>query len=242
MCFLLPSRTLLPTLSCFADNVKGSGVCIGIFLVRRANKTLFSNTQTRAQSKNNKRKRKRKLYNKPIQPPFPPNNVAATRELTKALLCFLSFSLEDNLVSCAPSQNEICLPAGDSQKKNKRNVFSPRLALSTLSFLGKGDSVVEICVVPRTSKQGISLVLRIRFKNLILKFFGGKKKKKKVLLSGSDPFYLSKNLRRRRHGEVSAQTSQKSQNRVLEKKKVAYRAPAAQAAPTNAVPFYGNIF
>ena len=26
------------------------------------------------------------------------------------------------------------------------------------------------------------------------------------------------------------------------KKKVAYRAPAAQAAPTNAVPFYGNLF
>ena len=71
-----------------------------------------------------------------------------------------------------------------------------------------------------------------------------KKKKKKVLLSGSDPFYLSKNLRRRRYGEVSAQTSQKSQNRVLEeKKKVAYSAPAAQAAPTtNAIPFYGNIF
>ena len=46
-----------------------------------------------------------------------------------------------------------------------------------------------------------------------------KKKKKKVLLSGSDPFYLSKKLGRRRYGEVSAQTSQKSQNRVLEKKK-----------------------
>ena len=56
-----------------------------------------------------------------------------------------------------------------------------------------------------------------------------KKKKKKVLLSGSDPFYLSKKLRRRRYGEVSAQTSQKSQNRALKKKKVAYRAPAAQA-------------
>ena len=70
-----------------------------------------------------------------------------------------------------------------------------------------------------------------------------KKKKKKVLLSGSDPFYLSKNLRRRRYGEVSAQTFQKSQNRVVKKIKVAYRAPAAQAAPTtNAVPFYGNIF
>ena len=48
---------------------------------------------------------------------------------------------------------------------------------------------------------------------------GGKKKKKKVLLSGSDPFYLSKKLRRRRYGEVSAQTSQKSQNRALKKKK-----------------------
>ena len=58
---------------------------------------------------------------------------------------------------------------------------------------------------------------------------GKKKKKKKVLLSGSDPFYLSKKLRRRRYGEVSAQTSQKSQNRALVKKKVAYRAPAAQA-------------
>ena len=58
---------------------------------------------------------------------------------------------------------------------------------------------------------------------------GGEKKKKKVLLSGSDPFYLSKKLRRRRYGEVSAQTSQKSQNRALVKKKVAYRAPAAQA-------------
>ena len=58
---------------------------------------------------------------------------------------------------------------------------------------------------------------------------GEKKKKKKVLLSGSDPFYLSKKLRRRRYGEVSAQTSQKSQNRALVKKKVAYRAPAAQA-------------
>ena len=58
---------------------------------------------------------------------------------------------------------------------------------------------------------------------------GKKRKKKKVLLSGSDPFYLSKKLRRRRYGEVSAQTSQKSQNRALEKKKVAYRAPAAQA-------------
>ena len=58
---------------------------------------------------------------------------------------------------------------------------------------------------------------------------GKKRKKKKVLLSGSDPFYLSKNLRRRRYGEVSAQTSQKSQNRALVKKKVAYRAPAVQA-------------
>ena len=58
---------------------------------------------------------------------------------------------------------------------------------------------------------------------------GKKRKKKKVLLSGSDPFYLSKKLRRRRYGEVSAQTSQKSQNRALVKKKVAYRAPAAQA-------------
>ena len=58
---------------------------------------------------------------------------------------------------------------------------------------------------------------------------GEKRKKKKVLLSGSDPFYLSKKLRRRRYGEVSAQTSQKSQNRALVKKKVAYRAPAAQA-------------
>ena len=61
---------------------------------------------------------------------------------------------------------------------------------------------------------------------------------KKVLLSGSYPLYLSKNLRRRRYGEVSAQTSQKSQNRVLEeKKKVAYRAPAAQACtpPTWAI-------
>ena len=48
---------------------------------------------------------------------------------------------------------------------------------------------------------------------------GEKKKKKKVLLSGSDPFYLSKKLRRRKYGEVSAQTSQKSQNRALEKKK-----------------------
>ena len=48
---------------------------------------------------------------------------------------------------------------------------------------------------------------------------GEKKKKKKVLLSGSDPFYLSKKLRRRRYGEVSAQTSQKSQNRALKKKK-----------------------
>ena len=36
---------------------------------------------------------------------------------------------------------------------------------------------------------------------------------------GSDPFYLSKKLRRRRYGEVSAQTSQKSQNRALKKKK-----------------------
>ena len=50
-----------------------------------------------------------------------------------------------------------------------------------------------------------------------------------TVLSGSDPFYLSKKLRRRRYGEVSAQTSQKSQNRALVKKKVAYRAPAAQA-------------
>ena len=58
---------------------------------------------------------------------------------------------------------------------------------------------------------------------------GKKRKKKKVLLSGSDPFYLSKKLRRRRYGEVSAQTSQKSQNRALVKKKVAYRAPAVQA-------------
>ena len=58
---------------------------------------------------------------------------------------------------------------------------------------------------------------------------GKKRKKKKVLLSGSDPFYLLKKLRRRRYGEVSAQTSQKSQNRALVKKKVAYRAPAAQA-------------
>ena len=58
---------------------------------------------------------------------------------------------------------------------------------------------------------------------------GKKRKKKKVLLSGSDPFYLSKKLRRRRYGEVSAQTSQKSQNRALVKKIVAYRAPAAQA-------------
>ena len=58
---------------------------------------------------------------------------------------------------------------------------------------------------------------------------GKKRKKKKVLLSGSDPFYLSKKLRRRRYGEVSAQTPQKSQNRALVKKKVAYRAPAAQA-------------
>ena len=58
---------------------------------------------------------------------------------------------------------------------------------------------------------------------------GKKRKKKKVLLSGSDPFYLSKKLRRRRYGEVSPQTSQKSQNRALVKKKVAYRAPAAQA-------------
>ena len=58
---------------------------------------------------------------------------------------------------------------------------------------------------------------------------GKKRRKKKVLLSGSDPFYLSKKLRRRRYGEVSAQTSQKSQNRALVKKKVAYRAPAAQA-------------
>ena len=58
---------------------------------------------------------------------------------------------------------------------------------------------------------------------------GKKRKKKKVLLSGSDPFHLSKKLRRRRYGEVSAQTSQKSQNRALVKKKVAYRAPAAQA-------------
>ena len=49
---------------------------------------------------------------------------------------------------------------------------------------------------------------------------GEKKKKKKVLLSGSDPFYLSKKLRRRRYGEVSAQTSQKSQNRALKKKKL----------------------
>ena len=50
---------------------------------------------------------------------------------------------------------------------------------------------------------------------------GGKEKKKKVLLSGSDPFYLSKKLRRRRYGEVSAQTSQKkkSQNRALKIKK-----------------------
>ena len=44
---------------------------------------------------------------------------------------------------------------------------------------------------------------------------GKKRKKKKVLLSGSDPFYLSKKLRRRRYGEVSAQTSQKSQNRAF---------------------------
>ena len=58
---------------------------------------------------------------------------------------------------------------------------------------------------------------------------GKKRKKKKVLLSGSDPFYLSKKLRRRRYGEVSAQTSQKSQNWALVKKKVAYRAPAAQS-------------
>ena len=58
---------------------------------------------------------------------------------------------------------------------------------------------------------------------------GKKRKKKKVLLSGLDPFYLSKKLRRRRYGEVSPQTSQKSQNRALVKKKVAYRAPAAQA-------------
>ena len=69
-----------------------------------------------------------------------------------------------------------------------------------------------------------ALKTRTRVRNL-----WKKRKKKKVLLSGSDPFYLSKKLRRRRYGEVSAQTSQKSQNRALVKKKVAYRAPAAQA-------------
>ena len=87
----------------------------------------------------------------------------------------------------------------------------------------------------RSSLQGADGGLAVRedrhsrvFKEDFLKM-GKKRKKKKVLLSGSDPFYLLKKLRRRRYGEVSAQTSQKSQNRALVKKKVAYRAPAAQA-------------
>ena len=80
----------------------------------------------------------------------------------------------------------------------------------------------------KITKSGTPLGTKVL---LIVNFLkmGKKRKKKKVLLSGSDPFYLSKKLRRRRYGEVSAQTSQKSQNRALVKKKVAYRAPAAQA-------------
>ena len=65
---------------------------------------------------------------------------------------------------------------------------------------------------------------------------GKKRKKKKVLLSGSDPFYLSKKLRRRRYGEVSAQTSQKSQNRALVKKKSCVPcACGASMYPTNRI-------
>ena len=71
---------------------------------------------------------------------------------------------------------------------------------------------------------------------------GKKRKKKKVLLSGSDPFYLSKKLRRRRYGEVSAQTSQKSQNRALvQKKSCVPCACGASMYPTN-VDHQQNIF
>ena len=62
---------------------------------------------------------------------------------------------------------------------------------------------------------------------------GKKKKKKKILLSGLDPCYLPKKLRRRRYGEVSAQTSQKSQNRVLEKKKLRTVRLRRKHVPTN---------
>ena len=46
-----------------------------------------------------------------------------------------------------------------------------------------------------------------------------KKRRKKSSAQWFRPVLLVKKLRRRRYGEVSAQTSQKSQNRVLEEKK-----------------------
>ena len=71
---------------------------------------------------------------------------------------------------------------------------------------------------------------------------GRKNKIKKVLLSGSDPFYLSEKLRRRRYGEVSAQTSQKSQNRALGKiKKLRTVRLRRKHVPTN-VDYQQNFF
>ena len=71
-----------------------------------------------------------------------------------------------------------------------------------------------------------------------------KKKKKKGSVEWFRPVLLVKKSQEKKiwRGECS-NVPKKSKSGGGKKKKVAYRAPAAQAAPTtNAVPFYGNIF
>ena len=68
-------------------------------------------------------------------------------------------------------------------------------------------------------KQGISLVLRIRFKNLILKFFGEKKKKKKSSVEWFRPVLLVKKSQEKKiwRGECS-NVPKKSKSGVGKKK------------------------
>ena len=68
-------------------------------------------------------------------------------------------------------------------KKNQTNGAAGekkiRARCKNLAFSAQSHTSNPFLRSKKGKMQGISLVLRIRFKNLILKFFGGKKKKKK---------------------------------------------------------------
>ena len=104
------------------------------------------------------------------------------------------------------------------EKKKIKILFS----IERWSFVHQRASsplFLSLCCLDLIFYQGISLVLRIRFKNLILKFFGGKKKKKKTSVEWFRPVLLVKKSQEKKiwRGECS-NVPKKSKSGVGKKK------------------------